>query len=370
MMIDLARIRGRVAVAMSGGVDSSVVASMLVEAGVDCVGLTMQVGPEAPRAPLSGKSRGCCTLQEVHDAQRVAWDLGIPHYTLNLREGFETAVISDFVAEYVAGRTPNPCIRCNRHVKFGLLLERARALGAEHVATGHYARIDAGGPGGRLRLLKGVAPGKDQSYVLYSLTQEQLDATLFPLGTLDKAATREMAHRAGLCTAEKRDSVEICFIPDGEHAAFIRRRAPEAMRPGPVVHVDGRVLGTHAGLPAYTVGQRKGLGISAPEPLYVVRLDAATNTVVVGPAGALVCSRFEVVECNWVSLPEPREDLEVTVRTRYNGTEAEAMVIPIGSRTAEVRVPGGVRAVTPGQAAVFYRGDVVIGGGIIFRRQE
>lgn len=363
--MDLSRVRGRVAVAMSGGVDSSTVAAMLVQAGVDCVGLTMQTGVAPPRAAMEGKARGCCSLQEVRDAERVAWSLGIPHFTLNLREDFERTVIDDFVREYAAGRTPNPCIRCNQHVKFDLFFRRARALGAEHVATGHYARVDALGDEGRLRLLRGVDRAKDQSYVLYTMTQEQLDVALFPLGEFTKTETREMARRAGLCTADKADSVEICFVPDGNHAGFVAARSPGAVRPGAVVDLEGRVVGTHAGVPAYTVGQRRGLGISAPRPLYVLQLDAAANTVVVGPVEALVKTRFTVTDCNWIGMSALERVLEVTVRIRYNGGEMAAVVTPMEDRLVEVQVPSGARAVTPGQAAVFYQEEVVVGGGTI-----
>lgn len=348
---------------MSGGVDSSVVAGLLSREGADCVGLTMQTWPAATHA--GGRVRGCCSINEILDAEQVAERLGIAHYVLNIRDDFEATVIDDFVREYAAGRTPNPCVRCNQHIKFALFLDRARALGAVRVATGHYARIGRHEGTGRWLLLRGVDHDKDQSYVLHTMTQDQLAHTLFPLGELTKLEVRGLARELGLRVAGKPDSVEICFLPQGDHAAFVAARAPEAVRPGPIVDLEGRVVGEHQGLARYTIGQRRGLGLTSTHPLYVVRLDRGTNTVVVGPASALACAVFTASSPNWISIAALERPLDVTAQVRYNADDVPAEIVPLSDGRVEVRLRAPTRAVAPGQAVVFYDGDVVVGGATI-----
>ncbi len=374
-------MRERIAVAMSGGVDSSTVAALLVREGYECVGLTMQTWPAASHVADTGRARGCCSVSEIEDAEHVAWRLGIPHYTLNIREKFEATVVANFVEEYAAGRTPNPCVRCNQHIKFSLFLERARALGATRIATGHYARIERDEQTGRLRLERGVDRHKDQSYVLAEMTQDQLTHAMFPLGSMTKEQTREAARACGLRVAEKRDSVEICFLPHGNHGEFVAKRLPDAVRPGPVVDLQGNVLGQHRGLPFYTVGQRRGLGLgdahethnaghatgsSPPKtPLFVIRLDAARNEVVVGPVEALEQAGLVARNPNWISIATLLEPLEVTARIRYNAPDVPATIRPRTDGGVDVTLATPARGIAPGQAVVFYQGDVVVGGATI-----
>lgn len=354
---------GRIAVAMSGGVDSSVVAGLLTRAAADCVGLTMQTWPASTAS--GGRARGCCSVQEILDAEQVAERLGMAHYVLNIRDDFEATVIDDFIREYAAGRTPNPCVRCNQHIKFALFLERARALGAERVATGHYARIAHDVSSGRWRLLRGVDEDKDQSYVLHTMTQDQLAHTLFPLGGLTKDETRALATDMGLRVAGKPDSVEICFLPQGNHAAFVARRRPDAVRPGPIVDLAGRVVGEHQGLAHYTIGQRRGLGLTSTHPLFVVRLDREENRVVVGPEEELACAVFTASEANWIAIPTLEGPLHVSAQVRYNAHDLPADITPLRDGRVEVRLRAPARAVAPGQSVVFYDGDVVVGGATI-----
>lgn len=360
-----------VAVAMSGGVDSSVAAALLVQQGYRVVGITLQIWQESQTDP---RHAGCCSLGAVVDARRVARLLGIPHYVLNFREKFAQTVIADFIAEYRRGRTPNPCVQCNRYVKFDAFLQKADEVGAQFIATGHYARIQYDEKLGRWLLLKAVSREKDQSYVLFPMTQAQLSRTLFPLGELpSKTETRALARELGLPVADKPDSQEICFVAEaGGYREFLRRRVPDTVQAGEIRDVHGKVLGTHPGVAFFTIGQRRGLGLSGHrEPLYVVDIDVANNVVVVGPEQYLYCRRFLVEGVNWIALDRLTKPLAVEARIRYNMPEAPATILPLEDATcivAEFDLPQ--RAITPGQAAVFYQGDVVIGGGTISRRLE
>jgi tRNA-specific 2-thiouridylase len=354
----------RIVVAMSGGVDSSVTAALLQEQGYEVIGVTMKLwdGPEA----VSGHHKTCCTLDDVADARRVAMQLHIPFYVVNFKAQFARHVIDYFVASYEQGYTPNPCAQCNRHLKFTALLQRARQLGAARVATGHYATVirDAHS---RYYLQRGVDRQKDQSYFLFELTQEQLQATLFPLGRLSKEQVRQHAIRLGLRVAEKPESQEICFIPDGDYRRFIQPRlTSEAYQPGPIVDTTGAVVGAHHGLPFYTVGQRRGLGIAAAQPVYVTRLDPQHNTLVVGSRQEALSTTFEVEQLNWMCLPPPT-GWQTTVQIRYRHEPASATVYPLTPERVRVVLHEPQFAVTPGQAAVFYQGDTVLGGGWICR---
>jgi len=343
----------RVFVAMSGGVDSSVAAALLLEQGHDVTGVTMQLWPSGD---VGG---GCCSVSAVRDARRVCDLLGIPHYTLNFRDAFESQVVSAFADDYARGRTPNPCIVCNDRLKFADLLARVSAQGAEYLATGHYARIvrdDAGAPW----LARGIDPAKDQSYFLYRLTPTQLEHVLFPVGELEKPAVRAIAERMGLHVAEKPDSQEVCFASAGQHAEVVAARRPEAMRPGEIVNASGEVLGTHTGIANYTVGQRKGLGIAAPQPLYVLAVDAANNRIVVGEHEDLAISRVEAVELVWRG--GTREQVQAMVRYRMQTQGALAEVI---DDHMAVVFDEPLFGVAPGQAVVCYQGDLVIGGGTV-----
>jgi tRNA-uridine 2-sulfurtransferase len=356
---------GSVAVAMSGGVDSSVAAALLREQGENVFGVTMNLFGLPKEICLSDELRSCCGAGARRDAGRVAAVLGIPFYVADFRRTFERMVIEDFLAEYRRGRTPNPCLRCNRFVKFGPLLRRAKRLGAERIATGHYARVDRDEPSGRWRLRKGLDPDKDQSYFLYPLTQDELSRTLFPVGGLRKSEVRALAEKFHLPVARKPESQEICFVPDDDYARFLRERIPQAFVPGPIVDRGGRTIGRHSGILNFTIGQRQGLGIAAPRPLYVMAIRAETNTIVAGPQEELFRTRLRVSDVSWGALAGLTESRPAEVKLRYRHAEARAVLHPEGAGVVAVEFEKAQRAVTPGQAAVFYEGDIVLGGGTI-----
>ena len=357
----------RVVVGMSGGVDSSVAAALLVEAGHDVVGVTLRVWPWREPEGAVKRFGSCCSVESMDDARRVARALGVPHYVLNSEAEFARAVIDPFVEAYAAGTTPVPCVACNRDLKFGSLVARAAAWDATAVATGHYARIGRDEATGEYRLWRARDAHKDQSYFLWPLTQAQLARARFPVGDLSKDDVRAHARRLGLVTADKPESQEICFIPDHDYRGFLRRRRPESFEPGPIVDTRGRRLGTHAGLPAYTVGQRKGLGLATGRALHVVDLDPRTNTLTVGEPAELERSRLIARDVNFISGKVPAEPLRVEARIRHNHVPAPATVgVPSGGE-AEVVFDAPQRAVTPGQSVVWYRGDRVLGGGVIAR---
>jgi tRNA-uridine 2-sulfurtransferase len=357
----------RVVIAMSGGVDSSVCAAMMREAGYECIGMTMRLwkGPEAEAASCSTKS--CCGADSVEDARLVCDTLDIPFYAINFKEEFWREVVEVFADHYFAGRTPSPCILCNERLKFDTLYKKAVEVGAEAVCTGHYARIQKDERSGRWNLLRALDHSKDQSYFLFSMTQEQLSKTLFPLGEYSKPVIREMALARNLVTAKKPESQDICFIPDGDYAAFLERHFPNRLpKKGKLVHVDGHELGEHAGIHRMTIGQRKGLGVAFGEPLYVTSIDPTSNEVRLGGREATLRSSFTVSRVNWI-VQEGREgeSYSLKVRIRSRSPEVEATVHPLEGNRARVVFREPQSAVTPGQAAVFYEGDRVFGGGWI-----
>jgi len=357
----------RVAIAMSGGVDSSVAAALLLEQGYEVIGVTMQLWPRAEEYERPGDTAACCSLSAVEDARRVAARLGIPHYLLNFRDIFAAEVIGNFCCEYGQGRTPNPCIRCNQKVKFEALLRRSEEIGADYLATGHYARLEFDHARSRHVIRRGLDERKDQSYFLYAMTQEQLARTLMPLGGLTKERTRELAAYYGLPVASKAESQEICFVPDNDYAAFVAQRNPAAVISGDIVDTAGKILGRHRGIIHYTVGQRRGLGIASDRPLYVVDIDAESNRVVIGYEEELFRHRLTVAEMNWVALPGLDDRREAEVALRYRMQAAPAVIQPVEGGRVLVTFDQPQRAVTPGQSAVFYHGDTVLGGGIIER---
>jgi tRNA-specific 2-thiouridylase len=358
----------RVVVAMSGGVDSSVVAGLLKREGYDVIGITLQLYDHGAAIAKKG---ACCAGQDIHDARMVAERLGIPHYVLDYESRFRQAVIDEFADSYVNGETPIPCIRCNQRVKFRDLLETARDLGADCLATGHYVQRAVGeGADGerRAQLLRGADPRRDQSYFLYTTTQDQLDFLRFPLGGLEKPAVRKLAEEFGLIVADKPDSQDICFVPNGDYAAVVTRLRPEAAEPGEIVHVDGTLLGRHDGVIHFTVGQRKGIGIAAAEPLYVVRLDAAARRVVVGPREALARKVVALRELNWLGAAIPEEGLDVTVKLRSAQPAVAARIFAAEEGTARLELYNPEYGVAPGQAGVVYDGERLLGGGWIARQ--
>ncbi len=359
-------MRKKIVAAMSGGVDSSVAAALLKDQGYNVIGITMQIWP-------SGK---CCSLEAVSDAKKVSDLLGIPHYTLNFRDAFKKEVIDNFIEEYKNGRTPNPCIRCNQFIKFDLLLNKAKELGAEYVATGHYARIlpltpfspspllRGKGIGDRgFRLLKGKDPKKDQAYVLYTLDQNALAHTLFPLGEMTKEEVRKKARELGLPVAEKKESQEICFVEDDNYGRFLKENCPEAVKPGEIMDLKGKVVGQHEGIAFYTIGQRKGVGAHRGEPKYVIRIDRGKNTIIIGDEQDNYGKELMAYNVSYISGQAPEKDLEVTAKIRYNSKEVNAVLCP--APVTRVIFKELQRAITPGQSVIFYQGEEVLGGGLI-----
>jgi tRNA-uridine 2-sulfurtransferase len=352
----------RIVVAMSGGVDSSVAASLLAQAGHDVIGLSMQLYDQRQSPEAFGS---CCSLDDLYDARRVAAAIGIPHYIVNFEERFQASVVKNFVSEYTAGRTPIPCVHCNADLKFATLVEKAAAFDAAAVGTGHYARVVFDEPTGRYRLLRSVDREKDQTYFLFTLTQVQLARAMFPVGHLTKPEVRRHAQACGLAVADKPDSHEICFVPDGDTAGFVERQADAHLPAAEIVDTAGRVLGTHRGIHGLTVGQRKGLGIAAGKPMYVLRLDAAESRVVVGARAELERSDLSTSGVNWISGEPPAEPLRITARIRHRHVDAPALVTADTDQRAHVIFERPQLAITPGQAVVFYVGDEVVGGGWI-----
>jgi tRNA-specific 2-thiouridylase len=353
----------RVLLGMSGGVDSSVAGYLLREQGYEVVGVTMKVWPQDCISRAEDK---CCGPQAVADARGVAHSLGIPHYVVDEADQFEQTVINYFASEYQAGRTPNPCVMCNEKLKFGNLWGKAQALGCDYIATGHYAIIEHHSDGAVLR--KGVDPRKDQSYFLFSLRQPQLRRALTPLGKMLKPQIREIAHSLGLRVADKIDSQEICFVPGNDYKAFLRSHLGESkFHRGEIYDVDGNFVAEHKGIELFTIGQRKGLPGGSARPRYVVDLDPETNRVIVGEVGDLVVDEFEVDRVNWIELNRSNQVAHVTVKIRYNHLGTAATLTPLENGRARIRLHEPQKAVTPGQAAVFYNGDIVLGGGWICR---
>lgn len=346
---------------MSGGVDSSLAAKLMIDRGYDCIGCTMKlyhnedVGIE--------RSRTCCSLDDVEDARSVSYKLGMPYYVFNFTDEFREKVIQKFVQSYEAGITPNPCIDCNRYLKFDKLYERAKVLGCDYIVTGHYARIEY--DGSRYLLKKALDETKDQSYVLYSMTQEQLAHTLFPLGTMRKTEVRQIAEESGFVNAGKPDSQDICFVPDGDYAAFLEQYTGKIYPAGDFIAADGTVLGKHKGTVRYTIGQRKGLGLSLPEPMYVSSINTNDNTVTLGRDRDLYSTQAIAADFNWISGDVPKAGLRCKVKVRYRHPEQWATVSPTGDSTVRIRFDEPQRAITPGQAVVLYDGDIVLGGGTI-----
>ncbi|GBU27484.1 tRNA(5-methylaminomethyl-2-thiouridine)-methyltransferase [Treponema sp. R8-4-B8] len=342
-------------IAMSGGVDSSVAAALMLEKGFQCVGITLKL--------YKGESR-CCSLADVNDAKNVAFNLGMDHYVLNFTEEFDKQVIRHFIETYEQGATPNPCIECNRHIKFNLLLLRARQLDFDYLVTGHYARVTKD-VSGRYLLLKALDEKKDQSYVLYCLTQKQLQCSLFPLGGLSKNEVRKIAEEKKFVNAAKGESQDICFVPDGDYGNFIENYTGKTYPPGDIIDMEGKKIGTHKGLIRYTIGQRRGLGVAANYPVYVTEKSTANNTVTLGADNALFCKSLSAKNINLIACEDLKKPLRVMVKTRYLQAAQSAVVEQTGNDSLHVEFDSPQRAITPGQAVVMYDGDIVVGGGTI-----
>ncbi|MDD7793319.1 tRNA 2-thiouridine(34) synthase MnmA [Clostridium sp. 'White wine YQ'] len=351
----------KVVIGMSGGVDSSVAAYLLKEAGYDVIGVTMQIWQEDKE--YEEREGGCCSLSAVDDARRVADKIGIPFYVLNFRDSFKEKVIDYFVDEYLEGKTPNPCIACNKHLKFDELLRKAQGIGADYVATGHYAKIEE--RDGRFQLIRSDDSRKDQTYALYNLTQEQLSHTLMPCGEYTKDRIREIAKEIGLAVHNKKDSEEICFIPDNNHGRYITIAKPGQVKEGNFIDKNGNILGRHKGIVYYTIGQRKGLGIALGRPVFVTDINPMTNEVVLGPEEDIFKTDLIAKEVNFISIDKLNGPLEVEAKVRYSGKPAKAIISPYGEDKVKVSFEEKQRAITKGQSVVFYSGDIVVGGGII-----
>ena len=354
--------KGLVVVAMSGGVDSSVAAALLAEQGYDSIGMMLRLWSETPGNSGSRHNR-CCAPEAVERARQVAAQCDIPFYVVDASEVFHRKVVEFFVDGYASGSTPNPCLECNRHIRWDFLLRKALSLGATHLATGHYAQLRE--IDGEYQLLRSVDAGKDQSYVLSVLGQEQLAHTLFPVGGYTKDQVRELARRLELPVSDYHDSQDLCFIADGDYRRFLSERIPEAMQPGPIVDVHGHLLGEHQGLPRYTTGQRKGIGVVASVPMYVVDMETSTNTLVVGPRDTLGVDHLRADRVNWVSGTPPSGPRQATVKIRYQSKPVPAIITPVSNDCVQVDFDILLHDVAPGQAAVFYDGEICLGGGII-----
>jgi tRNA-specific 2-thiouridylase len=360
----------KVVVAMSGGVDSSVAAALLKEQGYEVIGVTMKLFSLPKDYCRSEDLRSCCGWQATEDAHRVAISLGISHYVVDFRDRFDKSVIKDFCGEYSKGRTPNPCIRCNQYIKFDFLMKKLKTFEADYFATGHHARIEYDTQSERYLLKKGKDKKKDQSYFLYPLTQKQLSRTLMPIGNFTKEKVREKAQKLGLSVAQRHESQEICFIPDNDYVRFLRQRIPNAFRPGPIIDRENKVLGKHEGIAHFTVGQRKGMGIAASQPLYVLSIQSDKNTIVVGSSDQLYEKTLLASQVNLISKAKITKPLKVGAKIRYKHKEAKAFLSPQDTDQILVEFERPQRAVTPGQAVVFYDRNVVIGGGIIHKSGE
>lgn len=349
-------------IAMSGGVDSSVAAKIMVDEGYECIGCTMKLHDNALETENLEKT--CCSLSDVEDARSVAIRLGMPYYVFNFQDDFKEKIIDKFIDSYKNGRTPNPCIDCNRYMKFDKLFERAKVLGCDYIVTGHYVRITED-ENGKFHLLKAIDNTKDQSYVLYSMTQEQLAHAKFPLGGMPKTETRRLAEEGGFINADKPDSQDICFVPDGDYASVIEKYSGQKEKPGKFVDLDGNVMGEHKGITHYTIGQRKGLGLALKAPAYVQRLDVKNNLVILGDNESLFSRELAASEVNWISGEVPAKPIRCSAKIRYKHVEQPCTVTATGPDTISVVFDEPQRAITPGQSVVLYDGDDVLGGGVI-----